>query len=130
MTERVIIVTPPDDVPLKDGVRILCADLTPEQTQIVSDAVKQLEIKDTVILYVWRSGNPSDWLIDKKQKAQTILFNAESENQLIVGYLTAQPTSYYFGTLRGLKVANGFAIYDTDQLINILENTIKYYEKR
>lgn len=130
MTERVIVVTPPDDVPLKDGVRILCVDLTSYQTQIVSDALKQLETDDTVITYIWRADNSVDWLLDKKQKSQVILFNAESKNELIVGYMAAQATSYYFGSLRSLNLANDYAVYDNNQLVAILENAVISHKKR
>jgi len=130
MTDRVIIVTPPDDVPLKDGIRILCVDLTTPQTQIISDSFNLLEHGATIITYVWATGNSIDWLLDKKQKSQIILFNAESQHDLIVGYLTAQSNSYYFGTLKSLHDANDCAIYDKDQLFNILERTIKNYEKK
>ncbi len=130
MTDRVIVVTPPDDVPLKDGVRILCVDLTSSQTQIVSDAFNLLETNETMITYIWKSGNPVEWFLDKKQKSQLILFNAESEHDLIIGYTAAQANSYYFGTLRSLQDANDCAIYDKDQLFNTLEKIIKRYEKK
>lgn len=130
MTDRVIVVTPPDDLPLKDGIRILCVDLKSDQTQVVSDAFNLLEANETLITYIWKIGNPVEWLLDKKQKSQLILFNAESDYELIVGYMAAQANSYYFGTLKTLNKANDCAIYDTTQMLNILENIIKNYEKR
>jgi len=130
MTDRVLIVTPPDDVPLKDGIRILCVDLTSEQTQIVSDALNLLETYETVITYVWKTGNSTDWLLDKKQKSQLVLFNADSNYDLIVGYMAAQANSHYFGTLRSLQGANDCALYDKEQLVNILERTINSHKTK
>ena len=130
MTDRVLIVTPPDDVPLKDGIRILCVDLTSEQTQIVSDSLNLLEAYETVITYIWKTSHSTDWLLDKKQKSQLILFNADSNYDLIVGYIAAQSNSHYFGTLRSLRGANDCTLYDKDQLVNILEQTIKRHKTK
>lgn len=130
MTNQVIVVTPPDDVFLKDGVRVLCVDLRSEHTQVVSDAVNLLKSNETLIVYVWKKENSVNWLLDKKQKSQIILFNAESDYEQIVGYIAAQANSYYFGTLRNLQEVNDKAIYDKDQLLNVLEITLKQHEKR
>jgi hypothetical protein len=131
MTDKIVIVTPPDDI-LTDGVRVLLFDLVDEQTAILSDALKQL--RDTTanaIVYSYNSLNENiDWLIEKKQKSDLIIFNANSTNDLMVGYLAAQPNSYYFGTLRSLQTANNCAIYNTDQAIQLLETTLTHYEIR
>lgn len=133
MTEKVILVTPPDDV-LQDGVRVLLVDLTQEQTNILSDALKQLspEYHTAGVIYVWNSWSDTktDWLIEKKHKSDFIIFNAESNNELLVGYLAAQPNSYYFGILRSLQSANNSAIYNTDQVIQLLEKTLAKNEIR
>jgi hypothetical protein len=64
--------------------------------------------------------------MDKVIKSDFILFNADSPNngatELIIGYIAAQPNSYYFGNLRDLNLVNKSVIYNSDQIINILEN--------
>jgi len=120
MNEKIILVTPPDDI-LLDGVRILLVDLTAEQNQIVSDALKAVNNQSTVV-YVWNINQNIDWVLDKKQKSNIILFNAESEDQTLVGYLAAQSNSYYFGTLRTLGKVNNSAIYSTEQIIELMED--------
>ena len=50
MTNSVIVVTPPDDT-LLDGVRIALVDLSPNQTQIISDSLKEINNNNRVILY-------------------------------------------------------------------------------
>jgi hypothetical protein len=120
MTEKVILVTPPDDI-LIDGTRILLVDLNNAQTQIISDALNQLSSNDTIIAYMWNNTNSIDWLLDKKHKSAAIIFNAESDNEIIVGYMAAQKNSHYFGILKSLTEANKCAIYNTDQVFNLLE---------
>jgi hypothetical protein len=124
MSNQVIVVTSPDDVQ-NDGVRLLLIDLTPDQTQLISDALTQMENIPTVVTYVWNSVDSVDWMIGKKHKSDIIFFNADSENDIIVGYIAAQLNSYYFGTLKLLGKVNNSAIYTTDQLINILEKIIE-----
>jgi hypothetical protein len=129
MSNKVLLVTPPDDV-LLDGIRILLVDLVPEQQQIISDALTQLDSIPNVILYVWNSTNDINWLLDKKSKSDAIIFNADSENDVIIGYMAAQSNSHYFGTLKILSMVNKSTIYDTDQVLIILENKIKQYGLR
>ena len=129
MTDKVLLVTPPDDV-LVDGIRILLVDITPEQQQIISDALTQIETIPTTILYLWNSIESSDWLLDKKFKSDLIFFNADSENDVIIGYIAAQRNSYYFGTLKLLARVNKSTIYTIDDVLLILENTIKQYGLR
>lgn len=124
MTDKVIIVTPPDDI-LIDGVRILLVDLDNSQTQLISDALNQLTDDVTIITYLWNSTNSVDWLLDKKHKSQLIIFNADSDNDIIVGYMAAQKNSHYFGILRSLTAVNNCVIYNTDQIHNLLEKVIK-----
>jgi hypothetical protein len=109
MTDKVILVTPPDDI-LIDGIRILLVDLNSEQTQLISDALNRLTGDTTIISYMWNSKDNIDWLLDKKLKSQLIIFNADSENEIIVGYMAAQKNSHYFGILRSLTAANNCAI--------------------
>lgn len=130
MTNKVVVVTPPDNFSLQEGFRILCVDLTTEQSQIVSNSVKLLEFKENVIIYVWKKDMEFEWLVDKKQRSQLVLFNADSENLLITGYLAAQPLSHYFGNLKTLHKINSNIVYDKFQLINVLENLNKLFEKK
>lgn len=121
MTDKVILVTSPDDV-LVDGVRILLAGLTLDQQQIVSNALGQLEITSTIVVYTW---NPVDneWSIDKKHKSDIIFFNADWED-ILVGYLAAQPNAHYFGTLKALGSANTSIVYDSEQVLILLEKIL------
>jgi hypothetical protein len=124
MQNKIIAVTEPDDI-LQDGTRILLVDLTQNQMQILSQALNQLEDFPVLITYIWNYTNSIDWLLDKKHKSDLIFFNAESANQTVVGYLSAQPNSYYLGTLQGLNKANSFVVYDVNQAVEILDRYIK-----
>lgn len=128
MIDKIVLVTPPDDV-LVDGIRLLLVDVTIPQSQMVSSVLTQFETIPTVIAYMWSSGDSVDWLIDKKHKSDIIIFNADSENDIVVGYLSAQPNSYYFGNLKLLSTVNRSAIYNTDQLYDLLEKLIGHYVK-
>jgi hypothetical protein len=125
MTEKILVVTPPDDT-LLNGIRILHVELNEEQSQIVSSALLQSNTPHTIINYVWKMGDSVEWLMDKVIKSNFILFNADRPNngatELIIGYIAAQPSSYYFGTLRDLNLVNNSVIYNSDQIINLLEN--------
>jgi hypothetical protein len=131
MNNSVIIVTPPDDT-LLDGIRIVLVDLSPEQTQIVSDSLKEIDNKNRVILYYWKMGNPVDWLLTMKPKANLIIFNADASAngaiELIIGYMAAQSNSYYFGTLRDLNKVNDSIIYAKEDLKKLFLNTLENYE--
>ncbi len=128
MTDKVIVVTPPDDI-LVDGLRILLVDLTPDQTDLISQTLTRLETIPTIITYMWNNTNDINWLLDKKHKSDLIFFNANGENDVIIGYMAAQH-SYYFGNLRSLSQVNKNAIYDTEQLFNLLENVIQQYDRQ
>jgi hypothetical protein len=125
MSDKILVVTPPDDT-LINGVRILHVELNEEQSMIVSSALMNSNTQHTVVNYVWKMGDSVEWLLDKVIKSDFILFNADSPNngatELIIGYITAQPNSYYFGNLRDLNLVNKSVIYNSDQIINILEN--------
>jgi hypothetical protein len=124
MSDKILVVTAPDDTIL-DGVRILHVNLSEEQRQIVSNAMLSSEVSYTIINYVWNSNDPVSWLLDKKSKCNFILFNADSVLDLIVGYIAAHPQSYYFGTLRDLHLVNDRAIYNTDDVVSLLEKNGK-----
>ena len=127
MTDKVLVVTSPDDT-VVDAVRLLLVDLSPEHTQIISDALGTFTAAPNIVVYMWKMGDPIDWLFDKKQKSQAIIFNADCYNELIIGYLAAQPRSYYFGTLKTLQKVNNNAIYNTDECISIIDNLLIRYE--
>lgn len=128
MIDKIVLVTPPDDI-LVDGIRLLLVDVTIPQSQMVSSVLTQFETIPTVVAYMWSSGDSIDWLIDKKHKSDIIIFNADSDNDIVVGYLAAQTNSYYFGNLKLLSTVNRSAIYNTDQLYDLLEKLIGHYVK-
>jgi len=127
MTDKVILVTPPDDIQ-QDGLRLLLVNLTPDLSQLVSDSLSQLDETGTVISYIWKMGDSVTWLLDKKHKSDIILFNANSQpdgaTELIIGYIAAQPKSYYFGNLKNLAEANTNAIYNVEDLNLIITTGI------
>ncbi len=122
MTDHVILVTDPDDIQI-DGIRILLVDLNVDQNQTVSDSLARAEGFGNIITYIWRTGDSVDWLLDKKHKSELIIFNADSENDIIIGYMAAQKYSYYFGTLKNLSMANSRNIYNADDVTQIINLT-------
>lgn len=126
MTDKIIIVTPPDDVSI-DGMRVLLVNLTPQQTQMITTVFNRLAVIPTIITYIWKNQNNIEWLFDKKHKSLFILFNAEDDNDLLTGFLSAQKNSYYFGNLRLLGAVNNNVIYDTEQLFELMEKFINKY---
>lgn len=129
MLDKIIIVTAPDDIHV-DGIRVLAVDLGQDQTHLVSTVLTQLEDIPNIVVYLWRNGDDTNWLFDKKHKADIIVFNAESDNQLVAGYMAAQPNSYYLGILKTLDAVNNSAIYSTDQVLALLEKEIKRYDEK
>lgn len=127
MTDKVLLVTSPDDTPI-DAIRILLIDLDPSQSQLVSDAVNKFSSIPNLVFYIWKSGDPIDWLVDKKHKSHSIFFNANSDNDLVLGYIIAQLNSHYFGILKSFRQVNNNAIYTVDDIVNIIENLIIRYE--
>jgi hypothetical protein len=122
-----IIITPPDDV-LLDCVRLLCIDLDHNQSQLVSSSITDIDYTGTVGIYIWNSSDPIEWLLDKKSKADIILFNAESTNEIIVGYMAAQKNAYYFGNLKLLAAASGKNIYGKYDLDKLVKEVLENYE--
>jgi hypothetical protein len=131
MKNQITLVSPPDDV-LHDALRIILVDLDQEQTQLVSEAFLTFETIPATVLYVWKMGNSIEWLLDKKSKADLIIFNANSGPngaiEIVVGYMAAQSNSYYLGNLKDLSKANPRAIYDIDSLKGILTRHFNKYE--
>ena len=126
MTDKVVVVTSPDDV-LIDGYRILIVGLTSEQSKVISDTLLNIDYDDNVILYIWESGD-SDWLLDKKHKSNLIIFNADHDNQLLVGYMSAQKNSHYFGYLKFLASANAKSIYASEDAEHLLISSLNTYD--
>jgi len=125
MTDQLMLVTSPDDI-LITGVRILLVDLTSDQSSIISKALTDMSEIPTVIVYSWQQGDPEEWLFDKSLKSQLIVFNAESQEQSIIGYFAGKRNSVFFGDLKSLKHVNKFVVYDVVQCQEIL---LKVFEK-
>ncbi len=126
MTDKVILVTYPDDI-LDDGVRILLVDLSEEQNDIVSRALTEFETIPLVIVYPWKIGDNINWLFDKMHKSHLIIFNADSNDTTLVGYFAGKPNSFYFGELGQLKIVNRSAIFDVVQTKEVLKHTFRKY---
>ena len=127
MTEKVLVVTPPDDVAI-DGFRVLLVDLDTDQTKTISDSLLRISSDATVITYLWTINDNIDWLLDKKLKSNLIIFNANSQNELIVGYMAAQKKSHYFGTLKSLASVNAKAIYASEDCESLITLHLNNYE--
>lgn len=125
MTNKIVLVTEPDDV-FELGKRILVVDLNIEQSNELSEALKNLDIEDNFIVYKWEVSDNINWCIDKIYKANLILFNAESQNQTLVGFLSAQKNSAYFGNLMSLNGVNKSVVYNKDSCLNFLNQKLKY----
>ena len=122
------MVTAPDDT-LINGGRITVIDLTAEQTALVSTALTELDSIPCIVTYIWSAQDDVSWALDKIQKSQIIIFNADSINQTLVGYIASKMNSYYFGTLKSLNQVNNSVIYDVDQCKTILTNIFDRYGK-
>lgn len=129
MTDKILVITSPDDS-LLQGIRIIHLELTEEQSSIISSALLESTLPHNIINYVWKLGDPIDWLLDKMSKSQIIIFNADNNSsERIIGYAAAQPNSYYFGTLRDLHLANDRVIYNSNDILNLMEKISKYHGK-
>jgi hypothetical protein len=128
MSDRILVVTPPDDT-LLQGIRIIHVELTEEHSAIVSNALMQTTLPHTIINYVWKMGDSIEWLMDKITKGDLIIFNASPTHngaiELIIGWVAAQPQSYYFGNLKDLHIANDRAIYSVNEILTLLEKVSK-----
>lgn len=129
MTDRLIMVTSPDDINL-DGLRLLLVDLKKSQEEIVSKALMESDNELSIISYIWRSGEDIDWLLDKKHKSHFIIFNAESENQILIGYLSAFKYSYHLGHLRDLNKVNDRNILDQADCSKLITLHAEKYERQ
>ena len=127
MTGKVLVVTTPDDVMI-DGFRLLLVDLDADQTKTISNSLLKISSDTSVITYMWGSNDDSYWLLDKKAKSDLIIFNANSQNELIVGYMAAQKNSHYFGTLKTLAQANAKAIYASEDCESLITFNLNNHE--
>ena len=127
MSDKVVVATAPDDV-LIDAFRLLLVDLNSAQSKTISDALLELSLEINVVVYLWKSTDPMSWLLDKRSKANLIIFNADSANDMIVGYMTAQKRSYYFGNLKLLSGANGAVLYALEDCTYLLKASIENYQ--
>lgn len=126
MSDKIILVTPPDDI-LIDGFRILLVSLDQTQTQLISKALYEINDLPNTIVYVYNPGDDTEWLFDKRLKSDLIIFDAEADDQALVGYLTSKSNAYYFGTQKTLqKIANS-AIYDIHDIRTLIEEHTKTY---
>jgi hypothetical protein len=128
MSDKITIVTPPDDI-YTEGFRIFLYDLHKDQYSIFSQSVLSGDIVPSLIIY--NADNLTDirWILDKLLKSDLIIFNAESNNQQMIGYLCSKMNSYYFGKLRDLFLVNNSIIFDVVQLKEILESQFEKYGK-
>jgi hypothetical protein len=126
MTDRILVVTAPDDT-LQDGIRIAHVNLSQEHSQLISQALLQSNLPHTIINYVWNQGDSKSWLFDKISKTNLVFFNADcdQETALLTGWISSNPRSYYFGSLRDLNIVNDRVLYNSDDILNLLEKTVK-----
>jgi hypothetical protein len=129
MANNIILVTAPDDTNL-DGVRICLVDLDISQSAVISNALKKYEGIYDIIAYVCKTSEDIGWLLDKKIKSDLIVFNAQSQNQTVVGYFAAHPNAYYFGDLRDLNRVNSRILYSEEDCLKILNFMIGRYERK
>jgi hypothetical protein len=123
MSDKVIVATAPDDV-LIDAFRLLLVDLNSVQSKTISDALLELSLDTNVVVYLWKSTDPVSWLLDKRSKANLIIFNADSTNDIIVGYMAAQKKSHYFGNLKLLSGANVANLYAMEDCVVLLKRSL------
>lgn len=120
---KVYLVTAPDDVTY-DSKKIICVALDDNQREIVSQTLQRFETVPTTVLYVWNNGDSQEWLLDKKQKCDLIIFNANNEDKTLVGYFSAHDNAYYMGELGVLSRVNNRIIHDTDECHKLIKEKI------
>lgn len=125
MNSSVILVTSPDDTPV-DAKRILCIDLTQEQSNLISSSLTHIDFQEKLVIYLWGSTDDVDWLLDKKDKSSIILLNSQSEDNYLVGYFASKPNCYYFGNLKHLSKINNNELYGQESVSNLFTNFLIY----
>lgn len=129
MTNKLTLVTAPDDI-IDDALRILLVGLDRLNSERVSTALTRLESAPHTIVYVWNRGEDKGWLFDKKQKSDIIIFDADNLSPELMGYMAAQPNSYFFGLLRDLESVNNRALFDVDSCYKLLGEVANTYERQ
>lgn len=120
---KVYLVTAPDDVTY-DSIKIICVGLDENQREIVSQTLQRFETVPTTVLYVWNNGESQEWLLEKKQKCDLIIFNANNEDKALVGYFAAHDKAYYMGELGTLSYVNNRVIHDTDECHQLIKEKV------
>jgi hypothetical protein len=128
MSDKITLVTFPDDT-YSEGLRILLYDLNQDQYSLFSQCMLNYENFPSLIVYSSDHFIDITWTIDKLYKSDLIIFNAESENHKMVGYLSSKINSYYFGNLGDLSLVNSSVIFDVYQLEDILKRRFEKYGK-
>lgn len=126
MSNKIILVSEPDDLNV-DGFRILLFDLNDIQGEIFTRAITGLDDVPQTVVYTFRYGQDSAWLLDKYHKADLIIFNADSLNELMVGFLAGKRNSYYFGNLKTLNEVNKSVIHSVDDCQELLSTKYRIY---
>jgi hypothetical protein len=128
MADKITMVTDPDDLG-SDGFRVLLVDLDRTQEQTVSKTLTTVEADASIVVYIWKMADSVEWLLDKKSRSNLIIFNAGSVNQTVVGYMAAQPNSFYFSDLRDLNISADRRIQDPASCDDVFYNYIGKYER-
>jgi hypothetical protein len=126
VNDKIILVSDPDDV-LVDGFRILLFDLDSVQGEIFTRAITSLDDVPQTVIYTFRYGQDSSWLMNKYHQADLIIFNADSLNELMVGFFSGKKNSYYFGNLKTLNEVNKSVIYGVDDCQELLSTKYRIY---
>jgi len=124
---KVFLVTAPDDVTY-DSIKIICVGLSEAQREIVSQTLQRFNEIPTTVVYVWNNGDSHEWLFDKKQKCDLILFNAENNDKSVVGYFAAHKNAYYFGEIGIYSQVTNRIIHDTDQCHELIKEIVSIHE--
>lgn len=125
MQDNIItFITSPDDI-LEESPRLTIVNFTEEQSKMLSDSLNKLGNFESLFIYVWKTGEPVAWLMDKIVKSDLIIFNADMKvdgiSELINGYIAAQKKSYYLGNLRELEIINNRHINDVSECVELLK---------
>lgn len=122
MTSKIIMVTDPDDSQAS-AMRITLVSLSIEQENLVSAVLQNSDLSCDIILYIWQYGNSVNWLLDKRNKSDLVIFNADMYNQTVCGFLSAFKNSYYFGTIKDIDIYNSNCLQSKEDIEKIF---IKY----
>lgn len=123
---KIVLVSDPDDVQI-DGFRILLFDLDSTQGEIFTRAITGLDDISPTIIYTFRYGQDSNWLLDKYHKSDLIIFNADSLDSLMVGFFSSKRNSHYFGDLKSLNQVNKSVLYSIDDCRELLSTHYRTY---